>query len=298
MFDYASFATVAAVAREGSFERAAQRMNVTTSAVSQRVKQLEERLGTVLIVRGQPCVPTEAGEKICRHVERVGMLERDLRESLPQVAHDASADAPVTLRIAVNADSLGTWFIAAIADFAREDATLLDVVIEDEEHTIAWLRSGQMLAGVTSHANAVQGCNSIPLGRLTYRAVASPEFVERYFADGVTAAALARAPTLRFNRKDHMQTTWIRRVCRRDIEPPLYWLPSTQAFLDASVAGIGWGMNPNILADDYIARGKLVELVPGKTVAVPLYWQHTRLQAPVMERLTRAVVTTAKRLVR
>jgi LysR family transcriptional regulator, chromosome initiation inhibitor len=296
MFDYASFAAVAAVAREGSFERAARRLNVTTSAVSQRIKLLEERLGTILIVRGQPCTATQIGQLICRHVERVGMLEQDLRGSLPQSTANASSESAVTLRIAVNADSLGTWFISAMSDFAREGWALLDVAIEDEEHTIEWLRGGEVLAAVTAHARPVQGCNSTRLGALAYRAVASPSFVARYFAQGINATTLAAAPSLRFNRKDQFQAAWMRRVCRRDIEGPVNWLPSTQAFLDAAIAGIGWGMNPTLLADEHLKAGNLVELVPGKTLSVPLYWQHTRLQAPILERLTSAVVSSARKM--
>lgn len=294
MLDYASLAAVATVAREGSFDRAARRLNVTTSAISQRVKSLEERLGTVLIARGQPCTATETGELICRHVERVGMLEQDLRGTLPQIA--PAGDSAATLRIAVNADSLGTWFIDALAQFTREEATLLDVVIEDQEHTIEMLRAGQVLAAVTSHAGAVQGCNSVALGRLRYHAVASPAFVKRYFSEGVNAATLSAAPSLRFNRKDRLQAQWMRRISRRDIEPPVHWLPSTQAFLDASLAGIGWAMNPAHLIDTHLTAGTLVELVPGKDLFVPLHWQCSRLHVPVLDRLTRAVIASARAL--
>lgn len=292
MLDYTSLATVAAVVREGSFERAARALNVTPSAVSQRIKLLEERLGSVLIARGQPCVATDAGSLLCRHVERVGMLEEDLRAALPRLAHEQGA-ARVTLRIAVNADSLGTWFIDALAPFTREEPALLDVALDDEEHTIEWLRSGQVLAAVSAHARAVQGCNSIALGRLRYMAVASPQFLRRYFRAGVNATTLARAPSLRFNRKDRLQARWMRRICRREVDAPLHWLPATQAFVDASVAGIGWGMSPAALVEPLLRAGKLAELVPGQALWVPLYWQHTRLKVPMLDRLTHAVVTAA-----
>src|SRR5262249_25793302 len=164
MLDYAALSAVAAVVREGSFERAARALNVTPSAVSQRVKALEDRLGSVLIVRGQPCVATETGRRICRHVEQVGMLEHDLRGSLPGLLPDSGLGERVTLRVAVNADSLGTWFIPAMAAFVANDAALLDVAIDDQDHTVEWLKSGAVLAAVTASARAVQGCNSMPLG--------------------------------------------------------------------------------------------------------------------------------------
>jgi LysR family transcriptional regulator (chromosome initiation inhibitor) len=294
MLDYAALAAIAAVVREGSFERAARLLNVTPSAISQRVKQLEERLGSVLIIRGQPCAPTATGRLICSHVEKVGLLELELRGTLPALARTATDSDRVTLRLAVNADSVGTWFIDALAKFTAEEDALLDVAIDDQEHTVEWLRSGEVLAAVTAHAQPVQGCNSVSLGRLNYLAVASPEFVRRYFAEGVTAATLAKAPSLRFNRKDRLQAQWVRRICRREIDTPTHWLPSTHAFIDASVAGIGWGMNPIQLVREHLQSGALVELVPRRALAVPLHWQHTRLQVAQLDRLTRAVVQAAQ----
>jgi LysR family transcriptional regulator (chromosome initiation inhibitor) len=294
MLDYASLAAVAAVVREGSFERAARALNVTPSAVSQRVKQLEERLGSVLIIRGLPCTATETGRMLCSHVEQVGLLEQELRGALPKLAHKGAPDDRVTLRVAVNADSLGTWFMRALSQFTAREEALVDVALDDQEHTVEWLRCGEVRAAVTAHAQPVQGCNTVSLGRLDYLAVASPEFVRRHFPYGVTAAALAKAPSLRFNRKDRLQAQWARRLLRREVEIPTHWFPSTQAFIDASVAGIGWGMNPIALVREHLESGALVELVPGRRLAVPLYWQHTRLQVPMLDRLTRAVVQAAR----
>jgi LysR family transcriptional regulator (chromosome initiation inhibitor) len=298
MLDYASLSAVAAVVREGSFERAARALNVTPSAVSQRVKQLEERLGSVLIVRGQPCTATATGRLLCSHIEQVGMLEHELRGALPKLTQANTDSGRVTLRVAVNADSLGTWFIGAMAEFLGTEAALLDVALDDQEHTVEWLRSGEVLAAVTAHAQPVQGCNSVTLGRLNYVAVTSPAFMQRYFPDGVTAASLANAPGLTFNRKDRLQSQWIRKVCRRDVDIPTHWFPSTQAFIDASIAGIGWGMNPASLVKEHLRVGTLVELVPGRTLSVPLYWQHTRLQVPMLSRLTHAVLSAARNALR
>ena len=294
MFDYASLAAVATIVREGSFERAARALNVTPSAVSQRVKQLEERLGCVLIVRGQPCTATETGRLLCRHVEQVGMLEQDLRNVLPRLAPSGKNDGRVTLRVAVNADSLGTWFIGAMAAFLSVDRALLDIALDDQEHTLDWLRSGDVQAAVTANSRPVQGCDSAALGKLRYVAVASPKYVQRYFPRGVTAAALAGAPSLNFDRKDRLQARWIHSVCKRDVDVPVHWLPSIQAFVDAGLEGIGWGVNPLPLVRAQLRSGTLVELVPGRALSVPLFWQHTRLQMPMLARLTRAVVSTAR----
>ncbi|SDY95343.1 ArgP/LysG family DNA-binding transcriptional regulator, partial [Citreimonas salinaria] len=150
MIDYAAVRAVAAVIRTGSFERAAASLNVTPSAISQRVKHLEERLGTVLIERGTPCTATEKGLSLCRHMDRVGMLEKELMEHLPELSGSDGNAQRVTLNVATNADSLGTWFLKAIAAFTRTTDYLVNVAIDDEDHTAEWLRRGRVLAAVTS----------------------------------------------------------------------------------------------------------------------------------------------------
>src|SRR5688572_20369409 len=161
MLDYGSLAALAAVVREGTFDRAAASLGVTTSAVSQRVRALEERLGSVLVVRGQPCTATPAGARICAHVERVRLLEGEMATDLPALAGEARDKGPPTLRIAVNRDSLDTWFIPALAGFAAQTGALVDLVLDREELTPDRLRSGEVLAAVTDDAAAVQGCKKL-----------------------------------------------------------------------------------------------------------------------------------------
>ena len=144
MLDYASLSALAHVVREGSFERAARALNVTPSAVSQRIRLLEERVGCALVVRGTPCVPTDTGRRLCQHVDRVRLLEQDLHETLPALAPEGPARA--TLPVAVNADSLATWFAPALASFAAESPVLMHVAVDDEGHTAQWLRNGAVLA--------------------------------------------------------------------------------------------------------------------------------------------------------
>lgn len=293
MLDQALLAAVAAVVREGSFERAAKLLGVTASAVSQRVKLIEERLGAVLIVRGQPCTPTEIGARLCRHADLIRVLEADLRQELSAQALSWPDAALPRLRVAVNADSLGTWFVGAMEIFGRQDAALLDVAIDDQEHTAEWLRRGHVLGAVTALAAPVQGCRSRRLGALRYVATASPAFVRRWFPDGVTAQRLAQAPSLLFDRKDRLQAQWVRRLLRREVEVPSHGLPSTQAFVDAALAGVGWGMNPLPLVRAHLEAGRLVELVADRPLDVPLHWQVARLPVPMLERLTRAVTQAA-----
>lgn len=284
MLDYAALNALATVVREGSFERAARALNVTPSAVSQRVKLLEERIGGALLVRGQPCVATEAGLQLCRHVERVGMLEHELRDALPLLGAGEAGER-VTVRVAVNADSLATWFVAAAAAFSQQHGALLDLTVDDQDHTAERLRSGAVLAAVTALAQPVAGCNSEALGTMHYVAAASPAFVQSHFATGVGARTLARAPSLVFDRKDALQARWVRRICHREVETPRHWLPSPQAFVEAARAGMGWGMHPLSMVAQALRDGSLVELASGSRLPVPLYWQQARAAPRLLARL-------------
>jgi len=287
MLDYALLAALAAVLRTGSFERAAQQLHVTPSAVSQRVKLLEERLGTILVVRGTPCTGTPGGQRLCQHVEQVALLESELRQELPGVQ---AAPPPVTVRIAVNADSLATWFVPAMAE-TRD--CLFDLVVDDQEHSADWLRRGEVLAAVTASAKAVQGCDSTPLGALRYLATASPVFIRRHFPEGLGAASLASAPRLTFNSKDRLQAQWTRQVFGREISSASHWLPSTQAFIDAALAGLGWGMNPERLVTEHLHHGRLALLCPAQPLDVPLFWQRSRIASRRLAEITQAVLRTA-----
>ncbi|RFB93539.1 LysR family transcriptional regulator [Rhizobium leguminosarum bv. trifolii] len=295
MLDYPALRAVATIIQMGSFEKAATVLNVTPSAISQRVKQLEERLGTVLIVRGAPCTATEKGEWLCRHMENVGMLEAELFGQLPALVDPDEPRQRVTLQIATNADSLGTWFVEAMSTFARNSSYLLNIAVDDQDHTAEWLQRGRVIAAVTSLEKPVRGCRRFALGVLRYHATATPDFVARHFPNGVTAEAIRNAPALTFNQKDRLQSSWVRQTFGRDLDYPTHWLPSPQSFVEATLSGMAWGMNPTQLTREHLASGRLVELVPGTPLDVPLYWQINRLAADRLAGLTREVITAAKR---
>ncbi|MCK0206657.1 LysR family transcriptional regulator ArgP [Starkeya koreensis] len=293
MLDYPSLSAVAAVVREGSFERAASALGITPSAVSQRVRGLEERVGAVLVVRGQPCTATDLGRTLCAHLDRVRLLEHDL----PTLGGALGpAEGRLTLPVAVNADSLATWFPAAAAAFGREGEAALDLALDDEAHTAARLRSGEVLAAVTAEREPVPGCRTVPLGALRYAACAASDFITRHFPTGVTPEALRRAPFLRFDRRDFLQSRWAGTA--HGVEPAgaVHWVPSTHGFLDMTLAGLAWGMHPVAMAQPHLDAGRLVELPPGQRVEVPLYWTVARLHASLLSRLTKAVRAAAARV--
>lgn len=291
MLDYALLNALASVVREGSFERAARALHVTPSAISQRIRLLEERVGCALVIRGQPCLATDTGRKLCQHVDRVQLLENEVRNDLPTLSQDEQTWSNVP--IAVNADSLATWFIPAMAAFAASAPAQMQLWVDDESHTTEWLRSGAVMAAVTANEQPASGCSSRPLGAMRYVAAASPEFVARWFAQGVNAASLGSCVSLMFNTKDELQQRWVQQQCGQHVPLPRHTLPSSQGFVSAALAGMGWALHPLALVESHLANGRLVELVPGTSLDVPLYWQQARVTADLLEGLTRAVVRAA-----
>jgi LysR family transcriptional regulator, chromosome initiation inhibitor len=284
MIDAALLDALAAVLRTGSFDGAARALNVTPSAISQRIRAFEERMGCALVVRSQPVRPTEAGARLARHAEDVRLLEQALAADL-----GFGLERGARLKIAVNADSLATWILPALA--ALPDL-LFDLEIDDQDHSADWLRRGAVVAAVTAGGAPVPGCDAEPLGALRYLPTASPGFVARWFAGGVDAASLARAPALRFNAKDRLQEDWAERLTGARPALPFHQIGSSTAFVEAARLGIGWGLNPEALVTDDLAAGRLVALGPALDVA--LAWQVNRRMAGALGPLTRAVRAAAR----
>ncbi|WP_027259481.1 LysR family transcriptional regulator ArgP [Leisingera aquimarina] len=285
--DPSQLAALSTVLRLGSFEAAAHSLLVTPSAISQRIKALEDRIGTALVLRGSPCTGTGAGLRIAKHAEDIGLLEAQLARELSLEA----GHGPVRLRVAVNADSLASWFIEAMAEV---DGVLFDLLVDDQDHSAEWLKRGEVSAAVTASSKPVTGFDAYPLGTLNYVATASPDFMARWFPKRVTPEAAACAPCLIFNAKDNLQRLWLERNVAPQLAPPAHYLPSTHAFIDAAAAGLGWGMNPLAMVAEDIRSGRLVPLIPDTALPVPLTWQVARVMAPALAEVTRAVQKSAR----
>jgi LysR family transcriptional regulator (chromosome initiation inhibitor) len=280
-------AAFSAVLEEGSFDAAARRLSVTPSAVSQRIKALEDRLGHVLVVRQAPCRPTPAGERLLRSVRPMQALEAEaLADFLPEESARAFTRS---IAIAVNDDSLATWFVAAIAGLHERYGYMFDVRVDDQDHTLGLLRDGSVIGAVTADAAPLQGCNVHPLGTMRYRAIASPEFAARYFAGGVDAASLARAPMIVFNRKDALQWRFVRSITRARLAPPVHYLPTATGFVEAAVRGLGWCLAPESLIATPLKAKKIVLVSSGRWLDVPLYWQHAAVRSTTLQRISAAI---------
>src|SRR5690606_11224635 len=283
--------TVAVAVDEGSLEAAARRLRITPSAVSQRIKSLEERLGRVLLVRSKPVRPTESGAAIVRLARQLILLEHD---ALAAVGAGDDTAHPTSIGIAVNADSLATWFLPALAEVAREHPVTFDLHREDEEYTTSLLESGQVMGAVTSRATAVSGCLVRPLRSTRYRAVAEPAFVARWFPGRATADALGLAPIINFDRRDDMQQAFLRSR-RVSAAPPVHHVPASSEFSAAVRLGLGWGMLPDFQVGDALDTGELIELVPGSKTDVPLFGQPGHLMFVLPDRVFDVVAAAAGR---
>ncbi|MET9134262.1 LysR family transcriptional regulator ArgP [Streptomyces antibioticus] len=288
--------TLLAVVDEGTFDAAAAALHVTPSAVSQRVKALEQRTGRVLLLRTKPVRPTESGEIVVRFARQLARLERDTRSELGM----SDAGEPARVTVAVNADSLATWFLPALSRVPREPPLRFELFREDETRTAELLREGVVMAAVTSSPDAVAGCSVRALGTMRYLAAASPEFVVRYLDGLPLAEALTGAPVIIFDRSDDLQDGFVRELSRGagQASGVRHAVPSSEGFAASVAAGLGWGMVPEAQADALLRSGGLVSLAPDRPLDVPLYWQQWKLDSPALAALSRAVAEEAARALR
>ncbi|RNE48356.1 LysR family transcriptional regulator ArgP [Corynebacterium alimapuense] len=278
--------TLLAIVDEGSFEYAAATLGVSPSAVSQRIKALERHVGRVLVRRTGRTTATEAGEILVQAARRMALLQDETNAQL------SGRLERVPLSVAVNADSLATWFRPVLADVAAFGNATLRLRIEDESHTLALLRRGDVLGAITREATPVSGCQATALGSMYYRAVATPQLREAYTFDG--EIDWAHLPALRFGPNDTLQDVDLQgrldaAVRRRRV---ISQIPSSEGFLEAARAGLGWALVPELQASPLLESGELVAL--DDTVAeVALYWQCWRLESELLEKLSQAVTKAA-----
>jgi LysR family transcriptional regulator (chromosome initiation inhibitor) len=286
--DLSQLRALDATVRGGTLEAAARALHVTPSAISQRLRALEVATGRILLIRTKPVQVTDSGQAVLRLARQIDLLTADVAREL---GGDPAPDRVPTLPIAVNADSMATWVLPALAPLAGEVS--FDLHREDQEHTSALLRAGTVMAAVTAEADPVPGCSSTRLGGMRYRPMATRDFAARWFPAGATPQALGRAPVVVFDRKDDLQHRYLQARAGSGVAPPVHYVPASADFVAAITHGLGWGMVP-----DQQARGittELVELDPAGAVDVVLHWQQWRLRSATLDRVREAVLAAAGR---
>ncbi|WP_439030613.1 LysR family transcriptional regulator ArgP [Gordonia terrae] len=288
--------TLAAVLREGTFDAAATSLHITPSAVSQRIKALETAAGRVLLRRTKPATATPDGEVLVRLAKQWELLLAETRAEFvgaPGEDELPLVDRPrIHLPIATNADSLATWLLPVLARFHREHAVAVEVFRDDETRSSALLRTGDVLAAVTSEPLAIRGCALQSLGAMRYLPVATPDFIDTWLPDGPDADSLSRAPMVQFDRNDHIQRNISAALAGRPIDPPAVYIPASTEYHRAVELGIGWGAVPVVQIAAALEAGR-VRLIADHHVDVPLYWQYWKLSSPLLQALTTSVVSGA-----
>lgn len=278
--------TLLAILDEGSFEGAAGALGISPSAVSQRVKAMEKEAGRVLVRRTTPVGVTEAGEILVQSARRMSLLQAETDAQL------RGRLGRVPLAVAVNADSLATWFRPVLAAAAHWGEAALRLRLEDEAHTQILLRRGDVLGAVTRDATPVSGCEVIELGRMRYLAVATAELRSRYST--VEGVDWARLPALRFGPNDVLQDADLDGRLAPEVRRRrrVSHVPSSEAFVEAARVGLGWALLPEAQASPLLETGELVRL-DDRVLEVPLHWQSWRLESVLLDQLTDAVVTAS-----
>ncbi len=294
-FDPSALECLAAIIEEGGFERAAVRLSITQSAVSQRLRALEAQVGTVLIVRTRPLRATQAGKLLLKHAMQMRLLRADLEHDFQELAPGAGMVAREEDRvsIAINADSIATWALPALGALAQQGLPL-EIIADDQDFTHGWLREGQVLGCVTTLKQALRGCKVVPLGAMNYVAVASANYAQKHCPEGLTRHNFRSMPFIAFNRKDDLQAEFVSKACGlKRVTLSQRFVPSSEGQVRAVLAGWGASVVPELLVADLLRAGQLVNLSPQFCLPVSLYWHCWRLDSAVLDSLTRALQAAA-----
>jgi len=295
-FDADALECLAAIVEEGGFERAAVRLSVTQSAVSQRLRSLEAQVGTVLLVRSRPIRPTTAGRLLIKHAVQLRLLRSDLDTDLQELTPGAKTlREEERISIAINADSIATWALPALSALVNAGLPL-EIITDDQDFTHEWLREGQVLGCVTTLKLALRGCKVLALGDMQYVAVASKAFAAAHCPQGLNPHNFRQIPFVAFNRKDDLQTEFVGRALGlRRVALSQRFVPSSEGQVHAVQAGWGASVVPLLLVKDQIASGALVNLAHDFCLPVSLYWHCWNLDSAVIDRLTQALEQGAAR---
>jgi len=293
MFDYKLLEAMAMVVKEKGFDRAAKALHITQSAVSQRIKLLEESTGQILLARTSPPTPTPAGQKVLKHFLQVAHLETDLFNNL----RPSSLEKFESIAIGINADSLSTWFFPAIGSFLETERATLDLRVDDQEQTHRFLRNGDVVGCISSQDIPVQGCDNTYLGTMKYRLLATPCFSSLFFPDGMTKKAVLNAPAIIYNREDDLlNKIFLQLFDQIPASIPTNHLPSSEKFVEFIASGLAYGMIPDLQGHPLIQSGKLINLAPDFLVSVDLYWHCWNLKSAFLNRFSKRLISEARKL--
>lgn len=289
--DYKWIEALDAIVQFGSFEHAAEQLFISQSAVSQRIKQLEKFLAQPALIREQPPKPTPIGKKLLGLYRRVRLLESDL---VPELRNDASYQ-PLQLSLATNADSLATWLLPALSDLLKRERVALNLVVDDEGRTLEKLRNGEVAGAISLESQSIPGCDADYLGRVDYLCVASPEFAQHYFPDGVNRESLLEAPTLAYDFHDDMNDRFLHQHFNLPKGGVLkHTVRSSEAFVKLALNGVAYCLIPRLQIEEELEQGLLVDITPGFFLSQRIYWHHWQLETGILKSISDAIINHSR----
>ncbi|WP_444891043.1 LysR family transcriptional regulator ArgP [Microbulbifer sp. DLAB2-AA] len=294
MLDLKQLQAFAFVVEEQSFDKAAALLHVSQSAVSQRIKALEGQVGQALLIRSTPLRPTEAGLKVLGYFQQMHLLQHELLADIDPEGSKTRYSNQNKVRIALNSDSLDTWFLKAVTPIIRSHHLLVDLKVDDQEATLELLKNGEVIGCISSVTSNLQGCQSILLGHMAYYPVCTPAFKEHYFSDPVDVDEFRYAPAVEFNYKDQLQSRYLKQFWGIEAgQYPSHEIPSSKGFLNFLTLGLGWGMAPDIQVEDLLRQEKLIKLTPDQHLKIPLYWHVWNLKSKLIKEITHTLAEYA-----
>jgi LysR family transcriptional regulator (chromosome initiation inhibitor) len=293
--DYKSLKALTTVIQEGGFEKASHILYISQSAISQRIKLLEEQIGQVLLTRTSPPRPTFFGRRMIKHYQQVKMLEDDLLKSMEMTPQEGFT----TFSVGINIDSLATWFLDAVSPFLKKEHVLLDLVVDNQELTHLLLRDGKVGGCISSRPEPLQGCRVEYLGSINYHLLCTPEFAKEWFPQGLTIESIHRAPILIYNRKDKSHLNLIRLALGDEPKHlTAHYLPTVEKFTYFISLGLACGMC-DITADEacmqMLESGKLIDLASPHFVKLHLYWHSWNLRTNILDKFSKILVKEARK---
>ncbi|MFB9136061.1 LysR family transcriptional regulator ArgP [Vibrio olivae] len=288
--DYKAIEALDAVLTTGSFERAAAKLFLSQSAVSQRIKQLEKFVAQPVLVRELPPRPTEIGKKLMGLYRRVQLMENEL---LPNLLNQES-QMPMSVAIASNADSLATWLLPALESVMKQRNVEMSIYVDAEDRTIEKVKSGEVAGAVSSGAKPVSGCAADYLGRMDYVCVASPAFCQRYFADGVDTQSLNKAPSVSFNQYDNMHQQFLSQFFGLEDGGLRHQVASSEAFVKLALSGVAYCLMPKLQIEQELAQKTLINITPEYYLSYHIYWHHWQAESGILKEISQAIVDYAR----
>jgi len=291
--DYKLLHALSIVIKQQSFEKAADVLCITQPAVSQRIKQLEQLVAQPVLIRAQPIVATELGKKLLSHYHQVQQLEAEL---LPQILLD-QPESTLTVNLATNADSLATWLIGALTPLINQHPIELNLIVADESRTLDKLKDGEVFGAISLIDKAVSGCEVTQLGTMEYILVASAEFKQRYFANGINQQSLKYAPGAAFDQKDDMHIKFIEQhFGLKGGSYPCHTVRSSEAFVELVKQGAAYSLIPQLQIKNELASGEIINILPNIKLTQTLYWHRWALVKGVYKQISETITSTGKNI--